>query len=176
MPRIKTPVAERFAAKYQPEPNSGCWLWLDALDRDGYGRLQIAGRSHKAHRVSFELHCAPIEDGELVCHRCDNPACVNPAHLFAGSNTDNIADMVKKGRSPRVKNPMVGERNGNAFLTEDQARYVLREVLLNGRRRSCVARELSASKDAIDKLCSGKTWRHLPRAEAALIARYGAGR
>lgn len=173
MPYPFTPLVERFARKFIPEPNSGCWLWTDALDRDGYGRIQIGCGSKKAHRVSYEIHCGPISDGELVCHRCDNPACVNPEHLFLGSNHDNVADMVRKGRSARVKNPRPGASNGRATLSEDQALSALHSVLVQRRSRASVARDIGVGKAAIEKLCAGKTWTHLPRAEAALIGLHG---
>lgn len=104
--RIARPLAERFAEKIEPCSASGCWLWQDAL-KNGYGRLFVDGRPTLAHRVSYELHCGPIPEGMHVCHRCDTPACVNPAHLFLGSHADNMADMAAKGRG--TKSPHAAE-------------------------------------------------------------------
>ena len=89
---------ERFEAKYTPEPMSGCWLWIGAVKASGYGVMHYAGRTQRAHRVSYELFVGPI-GSSWVLHRCDNPACVNPDHLFLGDAVDNARDMVAKGRN-----------------------------------------------------------------------------
>jgi len=91
-------IAVRLDKWSIPEPNTGCWLWFGSQDRDGYGKL-IRQRKHvRAHRASFEVHCGPIPVGMYVLHRCDMPACINPEHLFLGSNQDNMDDMMRKGR------------------------------------------------------------------------------
>lgn len=89
-------TAARFWSKV--DRSGECWTWTAACDRKGYGRMRFPRRHEGAHRVSWELTNGPIPEGMFVCHRCDNPPCVRPDHLFLGSHRDNMADMFAKGR------------------------------------------------------------------------------
>lgn len=97
-------VIERLLARAEAVTESGCWLWLGSVNNDGYGLIRIGSRRDgsrrlvKAHRLSYEVHVGPIPLGLEVLHRCDVPACVNPAHLFVGTHLDNVNDMLTKGR------------------------------------------------------------------------------
>jgi hypothetical protein len=96
-------VSDRFWANVIPEPNSGCWLWLGSTDRKGYGQMRITTNKKQsklkyATHISLKLHDHQIPSGLHVLHRCDNPACVNPEHLFVGTQQDNMRDMLQKGR------------------------------------------------------------------------------
>jgi len=89
---------DRFMEKVQPEPMSGCWLWDGAITGGGYGEMRYLDRRQDAHRVAWMIHRGEIPDGLYVLHRCDVKLCVNPDHLFLGTQKQNIHDMMRKGR------------------------------------------------------------------------------
>lgn len=145
--------ATRFWAKVQITP--GCWEWTAARNRAGYGRLRL-GRvgqvSHiYAHRFSYELHNGPIPDDMLVRHSCDNPPCVNPAHLLTGTPADNMRDKAERGRC----NPPLGERNPLAKLTADK----VREIRASGLSDTKLAAAYGVSQSNISMIRSGRTWK-----------------
>jgi hypothetical protein len=115
----RLPVAPRFWAKVQKRGVDDCWVWTGNLtEKNGYGRLRVSGQMVCAHRVSWELHNGLIPEGLLVLHKCDNPPCCNPAHLFLGTHKDNSMDAIAKSRHAH------GERAGTAVLTADQVREI----------------------------------------------------
>lgn len=97
---------ERFMKFVIPEPNSGCWLWAGATYSRGYGQFWASPErgNVRSHRWIYEQAVGPVIAGLFVCHKCDVPSCVNPAHLFLGTNSDNVQDCIRKGREKGAGN------------------------------------------------------------------------
>lgn len=144
-------LAERLDLHSMPEPNSGCILWMDATQRGGYGHLNWRGRSIGAHKAAYELAYGRLPDGMSVCHRCDVPACINPAHLFAGSPADNAADRVAKKRQPR------GEGVRSSKLTAEAVRHIRGD----NRTSPNVAADFGVSSSQIRRVRRGEDWGHV---------------
>lgn len=141
----------RIDAVTCPEPNTGCVLWLGYGPR-GYGRMSVDGKLWIAHRLSYALHVGPIPEGMHVCHKCDTPACVNPQHLFLGTNDDNVADKVAKNRS------CAGARNRGAKLTEAQVLDALQRMKSGDERQVDIAAELGVHVGTLRRMARGETW------------------
>lgn len=100
-------ILERFNQKYKVA-ESGCWEWTAGKNKKGYGTFAVGDKGTVANRVSYTLFIGNLENGMLVCHKCDNPSCVNPFHLFKGTNRDNFEDAIQKGRKFVWPHPSVG--------------------------------------------------------------------
>lgn len=130
----------------------GCVVWPFNSDKNGYGRLQVVGRTFSPHRLAYEIAYDPIPDGYVVRHSvCDNPACFNPRHLTIGTHADNVADKVAKGRQA------MGEGNAAAKLTEEQVLAIRQDP----RPQRKLAREYGVSQPAIYQIKHRVTWGHL---------------
>ena len=134
-----------------PEPNSGCWLWLGAVN-GVYGIIHT-GKVEYAHRTSFQVFVRPLESHELACHRCDNTYCVNPEHIFPGTYRDNHYDAMAKGRWSH------GERHGMAVLKEYQV-TAIRELFSDGATSKDIAAEYGVGEAQIRRIVSGRAWKH----------------
>lgn len=149
---MKIGVDKRFWDKVDKN-GDGCWLWKATKIPDGYGMFYLRGHMILSHRFAWELTNGPIPKGLEVLHKCDNPPCVRPEHLFLGSKSDNIRDCVKKGRN----NPSKGEKNGWSKLTNDQVIEIRNSKL----SLNALAKIYSVGKTCIAYIKSGKSWKHL---------------
>lgn len=135
---------------------NGCWEYQGALNDKGYGNFPFEGRVLKAHRASWELHYGVIPIGLNVCHKCDNPSCCNPGHLFLGTLEDNTQDMLNKGR--RIHG--VGSTNSFAVLNEEKVMEIKRLSSL-GVSRPELAYKFGVSIATIKNIRQGRTWSHV---------------
>jgi hypothetical protein len=106
------PYAGEFKTKFESHivKTDSCWIWNGPLFKSGYGRISNREKKLRAHRVSYEFYVGPIPDGLNVLHRCDNPLCVNPDHLFVGTHLDNMKDMEAKGRAKWIQENLKAKR------------------------------------------------------------------
>lgn len=154
---IERKYIERFLNSIDRKSPEECWPWKAGKSDRGYGQISIGGRKGKtmyAHRLAYELAHGEIPAGKLVCHRCDNRECCNPAHLFVGTIADNIHDMVHKGRHAK------GEANGQATLTACAVKLIF-NLASSGMTHSSVAKRLGVSVSHVSYIRNGKTWAHL---------------
>lgn len=156
--RMTVGDVSRFLGKVNR--SGSCWMWTAAKDRNGYGLFKF-GDTHRvtrgAHRVAYFVANDELPKGMLVCHRCDNPGCVNPAHLFLGSYLDNSRDCFSKGRARRAR----GDGHVCAKLTESEVQEI-RDRFAAGEAGVALAEEYGVSKKAISHAAHRRTWKHVP--------------
>ena len=150
-----------FWRKVDRKSYGKCWEWIGCVGDSGYGQGGTRNNRYSAHRFSWELHYGEIPNGLLVCHHCDNPSCVNPKHLFIGTQKDNINDMDKKGRrKPHRENPKLrGENNINSKLTEEKVLEILK---LKGEKPVVeISKQYNVCYTTIYNIFKGTTWKHI---------------
>lgn len=150
----------------------GCWLWRGARQTNGYGHMRVGGRSGKSeapHRLVAAMTIGPV-DGIFVLHSCDNPLCCNPAHLWLGTQKDNMVDMSRKGRSGPANSPWLmvrGEGHANARLNDEAVRTI-RAKHAAGESVASMARLFGVAPFTVHSVIVGRTWRHVQSLTDAL--------
>jgi hypothetical protein len=149
---------DRFEKYYTP--TEGCWIWFGAKNRKGYGQLGITVGSKKttarAHRIAYEKYIGSIPKGVLVLHKCDVPACVNPEHLFLGTDKDNAIDRNAKKRNRSNK----GENN-HTCKTSIHTVTTIKQMLKAGFSRKELVEFFHKTKNIVDCIATGKSWQHV---------------
>ena len=171
-------LAERFWSRVDKSPRpEGCWLWMGqrlGTMYDGYGFLVVKRWRRIAHRVAWELTHGTIPEGLLVLHHCDNPPCVNPEHLFVGTQSENMKDMYDKGRRQFRPWLLAGERHPQAKLTLARIKWA-RTQRENGVSLSALARRFKVARRTLRSALQGRTWKWDQRDDLAKVSGTGAG-
>lgn len=142
-----------------------CWIWKAARYRHGpknnlhYGKFGIDGKTHRTHRVSWEINHGAPPSGAMVLHKCDVALCVRPDHLYLGTQLDNVRDCIQRGRDRR--NPIRGARHVNAKLSESDVRAIRRRYAAGGVTKTALGIEFGVSRRLIGHIICRKQWRHL---------------
>jgi hypothetical protein len=149
-------VKDRFWGKVEKGHPVACWPWFRAKNANGYGLFRIAGSTRLAHRIAWKLEHGEISDGLLVLHRCDNPACVNPAHLRLGTQSDNMAECHARGRSriPAFR----GETHPQAKLDHEKAAEIRTLYKGGGYSHLGLAKLFQVSETTIREILVGERW------------------
>jgi HNH endonuclease len=153
------PLKDRFFSSIGLKNDNGFMLWILSTNKDGYGKTCDDNNKHVlAHRVAYEFAFGPIPDGMQVLHKCDNPPCCNPEHLFLGTHGNNMGDKAEKRRSYRPS----GEKNVNARLSEKDVLEII-DMKKQGFSGKEISRVKKVCEGAVSSICSGKSWKHIVR-------------
>lgn len=154
----KKPAAERFWDKVRK--TKSCWIWVGVRSKSkgGYGNFWANDKCVRPSRFVYELCCGKILNGLFVLHKCDNPSCVRPDHLFLGTNQDNMDDMKRKGRSPNNK----GINNPRAKLNPSKVSAIKRMLQDSTISRSTIAGKYGVSESMIQFINLGTNWKEVP--------------
>lgn len=170
--KLKSKAIRRFFSGIKKNSITGCWEWSRTKNNFGYGMMGVSTDAILVHRYSWMHHYGEIPDGLIVCHKCDNPSCANPEHLFLGTHKDNVHDKISKGRDnyrrktlrakrvPKVKEPSKARSRSDTKLTPGQVKEI-KFLLRGGVKQAHVAKKFSVSRTTILFIKQGKMWRHI---------------
>lgn len=147
------PFPDRFWSKVKKTSDTDCWMWIGTKGAGGYGVIGHKGRLERAHRAAWKLTFGPIPENLHVLHKCDNPLCVAPHHLFLGDHTTNMRDKEAKGRA----NQPIGARNKASKLTVE----MVREIKQSNESQQILAERYGVTDGAINHIKMGRTWKHV---------------
>lgn len=153
-PRKDWPPLRRFMDACLEDLETGCWNWTKSV-RGRYGMFRMSTKTTLAHRTAWELFKGPIPEGKCVLHRCDNRRCVNPKHLFLGTQKDNIHDMMRKGRDTAVRESRRGERSNWCRLTAEKVRIIFTSL----DSQASLARRFKVTQSNISRIQNRKSWK-----------------
>lgn len=151
--RQETVWLEKFWAKVDKRTDIECWEWQGFRLPKGYGSMSVYGKTYLTHRIAYTDYYGEIPHGMHVCHKCDNPSCCNPLHLFLGTNADNVADMVKKGRQQR------GVKHHNSKLTEADAENIRTLYANKDISQAEIGRLYNVSQTTVGQIILRKLWK-----------------
>ncbi len=136
--------------------SEGCWIWSGCKDKKGYGQFNLKNKTMFSHRFSYELKYGKIPEKMCVCHKCDTPSCVNPDHLFLGTNKENLRDMISKGRKIVRK----GVEKNNSKMNDEKVKK-MRELYDNGNTVLQLSKLFQISESSTYYICKRKSWKHV---------------
>lgn len=169
---LRESTVKRFKSRVDTSGGPGaCWPWKGRIAANGYGVMDVTELKRApsyAHRLAISIHRGSmVGHGDFVCHRCDNPPCCNPAHLFVGDHGDNMRDCASKGRlASQAGRSLRGERHHAAKLTVDDV-HLIDRMDASGCTRREIAEKFGVTRALIGMIVKRKVWRHVPRREAA---------
>lgn len=172
MPEFTQSDIDRFWRNVAIGKKHECWPWKNSQFRDGYGQIKVFKRNLRAHRVSYYLHYGIDPAENLVCHRCDNPVCCNPFHLFLGTEKDNTQDCKEKGRlscgigethgsKTHPERFARGERVAGSKLTFEKAQQIRKLYAAGGITQEELGKQFGVTRRAIGLITKGKNWKHV---------------